>query len=492
MKLYDLLRQAKIEALPEKDEREVAALCLDSRKASAGSLFFAIHGLKADGAQFAKDAAQQGAVAVVSDTDIDLDIPVIRVPDTRKAMAQIAAVFCGNPSQALRVFGVTGTNGKTTSAYILKHLCDYSNMPCGLIGTVQYVIGDQILPAPRTTPESIEIQELIASMRDYGCRAVSMEVSSHALVQHRVDGIEFDSAIFTNLTQDHLDYHQTMEKYFEAKAELFELLCQQKNKPGKAIINADDRYGQLLINRYGGKLPIITFGQGVLADFRAGNIRTTPTGTTFQLEAKQKIFLVKLPLIGNFNVYNALGALAAATASGIDIHGAIHAMEKIPQVPGRLERVNTSRAFQVYVDYAHTPDALENALKTLRLLSPRKIITVFGCGGDRDRGKRPLMGRAAEQNSDWCVVTSDNPRSEDPELILKEILTGMPGKKHETIIDRKEAIRRAIDIAARGDIVLIAGKGHETYQEVAGRTTPFNDVAIARSAIEDKPMEVML
>ncbi|MEO6053293.1 MAG: UDP-N-acetylmuramoyl-L-alanyl-D-glutamate--2,6-diaminopimelate ligase [Chthoniobacterales bacterium] len=491
MKLHHLLEQTKIEGSSEQDDREITALCLDSRKAIPGCLFFAIHGLKADGAHYAKDAAHQGAVAVITDTDIDLDIPVIRVADVRVAMAQIASVFYGDPSQALRVFGITGTNGKTTSAFILKHICESSNMPCGLIGTVQYVIGNSILAAPRTTPESIELQELIASMRDYGCRAVSMEVSSHALVQHRVDGIEFDSAIFTNLTQDHLDYHQTMERYFEAKVQLFEQLCLQKNKPAKAIINADDRYGQLLINRYGGRLPIITFGQGVLADFRAGNIRATPTGTTFQLEAKQKIFLVKLPLIGSFNVYNALGALAAATASGIDIHGAVHAMEKIPQVPGRLERVATSRAFQVYVDYAHTPDALESALKTLRLMSPRKIITVFGCGGDRDRGKRPLMGQAAEKNSDWCVVTSDNPRTEDPEQILKEILTGMPGKNHETVIDRKEAIRRAVDLAARGDIVLIAGKGHETYQEINGRTIPFNDVAIARSAIEDKPMEVM-
>ncbi|MEO6848044.1 MAG: UDP-N-acetylmuramoyl-L-alanyl-D-glutamate--2,6-diaminopimelate ligase [Chthoniobacterales bacterium] len=490
MKLHNLLNSIKIEGLPPED-REITGLCLDSRKVLPGSLFFALQGLKSDGATFAKEAISRGAVAVVADTDLSLEVPVLRVTNSREAMAKMAAAFYGNPSQALRVFGITGTNGKTTSAFIVKHLCDYSHIPCGLIGTIRYMIGSETLPAPRTTPESIEIQELLGAMRDQGCRAVSMEVSSHALMQHRVSGMEFDAAVFTNLSQDHLDYHQTMENYFEAKAGLFEQLGQQKNKPGKAIINADDRYGQFLITRYGGRLPIITFGQGVLSDFRAGNIRTTTTGTTFQLDAKQKSFLVKLPLIGSFNVYNALAALAAVTSAGVDIHGAIQALDKIPQVPGRLERVLTSRAFQAYVDYAHTPDALENALKTLRLLNPRRIITVFGCGGDRDRGKRPLMGRVADQLSDWCVVTSDNPRTEDPEAIIKGITEGMSGSKHEILMDRKEAIRNAVGMASRGDIVLVAGKGHETYQEFANETIPFNDVAITRSAIEDKPMEVM-
>ena len=488
MNLAPLLQSAGIPAVLA--DPEISALSYDSRTASAGSLFFALPGAKTNGAEFAQQAAGKGAAAVVAESSIeDCSCPVVRVPDARAAMADIAAAFYGHPDRSLKCAGVTGTNGKTTSAFLMKHLLDSASLRSGLIGTVKYVVGQEEISAPRTTPESADLQEMLARMRDSGSKAVAMEVSSHALVQQRVRGIEFDVAVFTNFTQDHLDYHRTMEAYFDAKSLLFESLAAQTHKKGRAIINADDRHGHLLMERFGKKVRTATFGRGVGADFRASAIQFDGTGSVFQLDAKRKSFLVRMPLIGLFNIYNALAALAASAACGVELRGAIAALASAPQVPGRLERVMAKRNFQVFVDYAHTDDALKNVLRTLKDLNPARLITVFGCGGDRDRTKRPLMAAAAEELSDWTLITSDNPRREDPEEIIRDVEAGMRGTNFEKITDRENAIRHAIDIARPGDIVLIAGKGHENYQEFADRRIAFDDVDVAGKAMAHKKAE---
>jgi len=317
-----------------------------------------------------------------------------------------------------------------------------------------------------------------------------MEVSSHALAQERTRGIEWDVAVFTNLTQDHLDYHGTMENYFEAKAKLFEQLpLQQKKKKPVAIVNIDDRYGRKLIKKIDNEVSVVTLGMGLNADFRASNYRMEFGGTSYQLDARGKSYLVRVPLIGRFNVANSMAALAAANALGIGLREAVLSLAKSPQVPGRLEIVPAKRQFQVFVDYAHTPDALLNVLKTLRELEPRRLIVVFGCGGNRDREKRPLMAQVADQNADYAIVTSDNPRKEDPDKIIAEIEKGFRGNHFEKITDRAQAISHAIEIAQPRDIVLIAGKGHENYQEFADHTVPFEDTQVARRAVENHPVK---
>jgi UDP-N-acetylmuramoyl-L-alanyl-D-glutamate--2,6-diaminopimelate ligase len=473
---------------------EVTALTHDSRQVVPGALFVAVPSVArgrlqdaAGGAHYILEAVERGAAAVI--TSGDLEVPratMVRVEDPRLALADAAAVFYGHPSLQLQTAGVTGTNGKTTVAFLLKHLLDTAERPCGLIGTVRYVIGPRELPAARTTPEVDDVQHLLREMRDVNCRAAVMEVSSHALEQNRVRQVEFDAAIFTNLTQDHLDYHETMEAYFAAKERLFTQLAAQPRKRGTAVINVDDRYGRRLIDEFGTRVNTITYGQTPKAMFRATDLRTDLHGTQYSLHAGGKSFLVRLPLFGPFNVYNSLAALAAMKALGHDVRKSVAALKDAPQVPGRLEMVPGPKSFRVFVDYAHTPDALENVLRTLRALEPERLITVFGCGGDRDRAKRGPMGRAAEELSDWCVVTSDNPRREDPEAICGEIAAALRGHHHEVIVDRRAAIRRAVTMAAPGDIVLIAGKGHEDYQEFADRKVPFEDVVEAAAAIRGR------
>jgi UDP-N-acetylmuramoyl-L-alanyl-D-glutamate--2,6-diaminopimelate ligase len=488
LKLLDATAVIESNADPQ---TRVESLCYDSRRARPGALFFALRGTRTDGAQFVAQAAEKGAVAIVSDAALPACAsPVVRVPDARAAMADIAASFYGSPAGKLKVMGVTGTNGKTTTAFLVKHLLDADQRRCGLIGTVKYCIGESERDALRTTPESLDLQELLAQMIDAGNKAVAMEVSSHALAQHRARGIEFDTAVFTNLTQDHLDYHKTMEQYFEAKAALFEGLSKQKKKKGRAIINIDDRYGHILDERYKRKIPVITYGQRVGSDFRATDVRFDATGSAYHLEARGRSYLVRLPLIGSFNIYNSLAAIATAAAMGMELRAAVAAMANAPQIPGRLERVPVKRNFQIFVDYAHTEDALRNVLRTLRELKPNRLITVFGCGGDRDRAKRPLMATASEQFSDWTILTSDNPRTEDPAGILSEIRSGFRGNRYEEILDRTEAIRKAVRLAGPGDIVLVAGKGHEAYQEFADRKIPFDDCTVARRAVEDRRVDI--
>jgi UDP-N-acetylmuramoyl-L-alanyl-D-glutamate--2,6-diaminopimelate ligase len=412
------------------------------------------------------------------------------VPSTREALADLAAAFYERPARHLKLAAVTGTNGKTTTTFLIKHICEKAGLRCGLIGTVRYEIGERVLPATRTTPESLDLQELLAQMANAGCQAAAMEVSSHALAQERTRGLEWNVAVFTNLTQDHLDFHGTMENYFESKAKLFTDLAQQtaKTKP-VAVINLDDRYATQLLGRIDKKISTITYGMVVRADFRASNYRTEFGGTSYQLDARGKNYLVRVPLIGRFNVSNSLAALAAANALGINLREAILSLGKSPQVPGRLEAVPAKRQFQVFVDYAHTPDALLSVLKTLRELEPRRLIVVFGCGGDRDTQKRPLIGQVVDLNADHAIITSDNPRKEDPDAIIAEVEKGFRSDHYEKIPERAAAIARAISLAQPRDIVVIAGKGHEAYQEFADHTVPFDDLQVARRAIEDHPVE---
>lgn len=476
-------------------ERDITSLTHDSRQVVPGALFVALPSVTpgrtgndaAGGANFVLQAVEKGAVAVITSSDVEVPrATVIRVADPRAALSAASAAFYGHPSLQLQTAGITGTNGKTTVAFLLKHLLDVADRPCGLIGTVRYVVGPRVLPAARTTPEADDVQRLLREMRDVNCRAAVMETSSHALEQGRVRNVEFDAGVFTNLTQDHLDYHQTMDAYFAAKCRLFEQLAAQTRKRGTAVINTDDRYGRRLIDVLDPRVSTITYGQSSNAMFRATDLRTDIHGTQYSLHAGGKSYLVRLPLFGPFNVYNSLAALASMQALGHDVRKSVDALKHAPQVPGRLEMVPGPKTFRVFVDYAHTPDALENVLRTLRALEPQRLITVFGCGGDRDKAKRGPMGRAAEELSDWCVVTSDNPRSEDPEAICGQISAALRANTHETIIDRRAAIRRAVSMAGPGDIVLVAGKGHEDYQEFADRKVPFDDVAEAESAIRGR------
>src|SRR5438067_1263689 len=472
-------------------DRVVESIAYDSRRVQRNGLFVALRGEKSDGHQFIEQAVEQGTTVIVTEQEVQSPRATgVVVDSTRSAPADLAATFYEHPARRLKLAAVTGTNGKTTTTFLLKHICEKTGLRCGLLGTVRYEIADRVLPAVRTTPESLDVQELLAQMVNAGCKAAAMEVSSHALAQDRVRGLEWDVAVFTNLTQDHLDFHGTMENYFEAKAALFAGLAEQKSKTNPtAVMNIDDRYGAQLVDRLEKKIPVITYGMGVHADFRASNYHAEFAGTSYQLDARGKSYLVRVPLIGRFNVANSMAALAAASSMGISLREAILSLGRSPQVPGRLEAVPAKRQFQIFVDYAHTDDALLNVLKTLRDLSPRKLIVVFGCGGDRDKQKRPLMGRVADQNADYSIITSDNPRKEDPDAIIADAEKGFRSDRYEKITDRAEAIGRAIELAQPRDIILIAGKGHEPYQEFADHTIPFDDTQVARRALENHPLE---
>ncbi len=494
MQLRLLLSKATVQRVRGTDEVEIRSIAYDSRRVTPGALFVALRGGNQDGHQHIPRAIANGAAAIVLEDGLERlpgQVTGVEVANSRSTLAFLAAFFYQQPSHRLKVAAVTGTNGKTTTTYLLKHLCERAMLRCGLIGTVRYEIGDEVLPSTHTTPESSDLQALLARMRDSGCKAVSMEASSHAIAQGRVNNVEFDAAIFTNLTQDHLDFHGNLTDYFNAKAALFTgLLEKQSKKRGTAIVNIDDRYGAELCARLSKDTRVITYGVGVRADFKASNFKTELAGTSYQLDAQDRSYLVRLPLIGKFNIYNSLAALAAASVFGIPLRAAVLSLASAPAVPGRVELVPAKRNYQVYVDYAHTDDALHNVLRTLKELNPHRLIVVFGCGGDRDRAKRPLMGRAAEQWSDLAIITSDNPRSENPEAIIRDIEKGFSNRGYEVVVDRRAAIERAIALAQPRDIVLIAGKGHENYQQFADRTVEFDDVQVARTAIEGRPVEL--
>ena len=472
-------------------DRTVESIAYDSRRVQRNGLFVALRGEKADGHEFIGSAIEKGASVIVTEREEQHPrVTCLVVENTRAALADLSANFYGHPAWKLKLAAVTGTNGKTTTTFLIKHICEKAGLRCGLIGTVRYEIGERILPAIRTTPESLDLQELLAQIVNAGCRAAAMEVSSHALAQDRTRGLEWNVAVFTNLTQDHLDFHGTMESYFDSKAKLFSRLgSQEKKRKPVAIVNIDDRYGEQLLKKIDQRVAVVTYGRSVRADFRASNYRVEFSGTSYQLDAHGKSYLVRVPLIGGFNVANSVAALAAANAMGISLRDAVLSLGKSPQVPGRLELVPAKRQFQVFVDYAHTPDALRNVLKTLRELEPHRLIVVFGCGGNRDREKRPLMGEIVDRHADYAIVTSDNPRKEDPDAIIVEIEKGFRSSRYEKMVDRTQAIDRAIALAQPRDIVLIAGKGHENYQEFADHTVPFDDIQVARRAIEDHPVE---
>jgi len=469
-------------ALPGIDVRGVA---YDSRQVKPGDVFVALRGLKAAGSDFAADAIRRGAVAVVADRppDSPTSVPWVVVADARAAMAEIASEFYGHPSRSMQVVGITGTNGKTTTAYLLRGVFEAAGKKCGLLGTVTYSVGSAELPASRTTPEAPDVQRMFRQMVDAGCEACVMEASSHALALRRVDATVFAAGVFTNLTRDHLDYHGDMESYFASKKRLFEML-----PPGApAVINLDDPRGESL--RRTVAVPV-TYAINKPADVTPGPLTLTFKGLEFTARTPKGDVHVMSRLVGRPNVSNILATIAAATALDIPTSAIEQGLSSLVHVPGRFELVSSSTDdITVVIDYAHTDDALKNLLETARPLAQGRIITVFGCGGDRDRTKRPLMGAVAARLSDIVVITSDNPRSEDPARIIEEIKRGLPpasdrGAATFTIVDRTEAIQFAIQRAEPGDLVLLAGKGHEQMQVIGSKELPFNEAAIARDALE--------
>jgi UDP-N-acetylmuramoyl-L-alanyl-D-glutamate--2,6-diaminopimelate ligase len=491
MQLKTLLAATPVRQVIGPLDRPVENIAYDSRRVQRNSLFVALRGEKTDGHQFIGQAIEKGASVIVAEREErNHRVTCLIVENTRTALADLSATFYGYPARKLKLAAVTGTNGKTTTTFLIKHICETAGLRCGLVGTVRYEIGERILPAIRTTPESLDLQELLSQIANAGCKAAAMEVSSHALAQDRTRGLEWNVAVFTNLTQDHLDFHRTMENYFDAKTKLFTgLVSQEQKRKPVAIVNIDDRHGQQLLGKIDKRVAVITYGMSTRADFRASNYRAEFSGTSYQLDARGKSYLVRLPLIGRFNVTNSVAALAATSALGINLRNSVFSLAKSPQVPGRLELVPAKRQFQVFVDYAHTPDALGNVLKTLRQLEPHRLIAVFGAGGDRDRQKRHLMAEMADRLADYSIITSDNPRKEDPNAIITEIEKGFRSNRYEKIVDRTQAIDRAVALARARDIVVIAGKGHENYQEFADYTIPFDDIQVARRAIEDHPVE---
>lgn len=466
---------------------EIEGIAYDSRQVRPGWLFVALHGHKQDGTDYIADAVSRGAVAVLSDSDCwsGRNVAMIVVHDTRQAMAEVASAFYEEPSRHLQMIGITGTNGKTTTSFLARDILRAADRSPGLIGTIRYEIGQRVIPAGRTTPESPDIQGMLDRMLKAGCRSAVMEVTSHGLDQKRVWGVDFDVGVFTNLTQDHLDYHHTMERYFAAKTLLFRALGQME-KRAHAVINIDDPWGMQLANTNGFTARLITYGTHPSAMVMAEDVQVSAVGSTFRVVTPWGAAPVRLNLPGAFNVSNALAAAASCGVLGVDVHLIADVLGRAETVPGRMERIPSDRGFNVYVDYAHTPDALTNALTTLRALTKGRLIVVFGCGGNRDRGKRPIMGAAAARLADHAVVTSDNPRGEDPAAIIGEITAGMPaGSAFDTEVDREKAIFKALTMAGAGDTVLLAGKGHENYQEFENTVVPFDDREVVRRLLQN-------
>ncbi len=483
-----LVLAAAAEPAPESASVEIGGLAYDSRAVAPGDLFFCVTGFSSDGHDFAAQAVAQGAAALVVERPLGLGVPEVLLDSARAAMAPIAARFYGEPARDLRVVGVTGTNGKTTTAYLIHALFEAGGEQCGLLGTVKSIVGGRDRAVQRTTPEAIDLQRDLREMLDGGDRACAIEVSSHALQLGRADAIPFAAAVFTNLTQDHLDFHETMEEYFQAKRLLF--LPQTGEPPAVSVVNVGDPYGERLAQEIG---CVLTFALEEPADYSATDIATAFDGCRFTLRTPEGERTVSLPLPGRFNVANALGALAAAHALGGELDVLVAALERGVRVPGRFEPVDEGQDFAVLVDYAHTPDSLENVLLAARELTDAnaqgRVICVFGAGGDRDRGKRPLMGEIAARLADVVLVTSDNPRSEDPEEIVAEIVAGAERADGEhaellALVDRRAAIEQAVARGRAGDVLVIAGKGHEQGQEFANaRKLPFDDVEVAREAL---------
>ncbi|MEK6726089.1 MAG: UDP-N-acetylmuramoyl-L-alanyl-D-glutamate--2,6-diaminopimelate ligase [Deltaproteobacteria bacterium] len=490
MKLKELLKTLKSCKIEGSEDVEIFDIQYDSRKVRKGSLFIAIKGEKTDGNLFAEQALGRGAVAVVTDSP-EFGVlgfaTTIYAPNAREALAKISTAFYGQPASKLKLVGITGTNGKTTTSFLVESILREAGLNPGVVGTINYRYAGKVLPAPNTTPESLDLQRLLNDMVESGVKAAVMEVSSHALSQERVAGCVFDVAVFTNLTQDHLDYHITMERYFEAKARLFTDFIDE----GKtAVINMDDLKGEDLSKRALGR--VIGYGikgRGIETNIYPKDIKLGVEGIEGTLATPSGEIKIKSSLIGEFNLYNILAAAGAGVGLDLTVEVIERGITALKNVPGRLERVDAGQAFAILVDYAHTPDALERVLSTIRGLTDKRIITLFGCGGDRDRGKRPIMGRIAAEYSDIVIVTSDNPRTEEPLKIIEDITSGIVGAYGhaplQVIPDRREAITEAIKEAREGDVVLLAGKGHEDYQIIGSQKIHFDDREEAIKAVRE-------
>lgn len=478
MELKKLLQEVPYEVLQGTDTLEIQKITYDSRKVEKGSLFVCVTGFQTDGHQYIPMALEKGAVAILTEhpvEDVPPQVTVIATKNNRQALAAVAAAFYEHPSASMEVVGVTGTNGKTTTTYLVKSVLDHVGRKVGIVGTIENRIGEEVIPSERTTPESLELQALLHQMKASDVTDVIMEVSSHSLDLHRVDGIQYDVGVFTNLTQDHLDYHKTMENYKKAKAMLF-ARCK------KSVINVDDGAGQFMIDCAAGE--VMTFGIEKPCDLKAKDISISAAGSSFTLIYQGKQYAVKLHTPGRFSVYNALGAIGVCLCLGVPMTEILTGLAENPGVSGRFQAIRSKKGYQAVVDYAHTPDGLENVLKTAKEFAKGRIIAVFGCGGDRDKTKRPIMGRIGGEYADYCILTSDNPRTEDPEQILTEVEEGTKetGCAYEKQVDRRIAIERAVAMAEEGDVIVVAGKGHETYQIFFDKTIHFDDVEEVRKA----------
>ena len=470
MRLSELLKNIDIKNQPYED-MEITAVVYDSRKAIPGSLFVAIRGYQTDGHKYIDAAVKAGAAVVLAEEAVNASVPVLVTANTRKALAVVSAKWFGDAHRKMKFIGVTGTNGKTTITYLIKQILELSGKKCGLIGTNQNMIGKEVLPTERTTPESFELHQLFEEMASEQVDYVIMEVSSHSLALYRVYGIEFEVGVFTNLTQDHLDFHKTMEGYLAEKAKLFRM-CRF------GIINGDDAAAPTLLETATANM--VTYGFKNKTDLSATDIHMSAKGVTFHAEYQGIGGDIRLGIPGEFSVYNALGAIGAALMLGIGMETIQGGLQLARTVKGRAEVVPLPLPFTVIIDYAHTPDGLENIIRTVKGFAKGRVITLFGCGGDRDKTKRPKMGRIAGELSDFSVVTSDNPRTEDPEAIIQDILEGMTEfeDKYDVVVNRKDAIRHALSIAQEEDVIILAGKGHETYQIVGTEKHDFDERVI--------------
>jgi UDP-N-acetylmuramoyl-L-alanyl-D-glutamate--2,6-diaminopimelate ligase len=480
MRLHEIIEQSTNLRCECAEDPEITMVCADSRKVGHGALFIAIHGYKDDGLKYIHDALKRGARAVVVEQKAvqELknmrDVAVCSTPDTRKCALDVSRIFYRHPSKSFRLIGVTGTNGKTTVTYLIEAILRQGGKTPGVLGTISHRYDNVVKKADNTTPDPVLIQSLFSDMREAGVSDVVMEVSSHALVMKRACPEDFDIALFTNLSQDHLDFHITMEDYFKAKALLFSGLKDSAH----AVVNQDDPYGKKIVSLT--RAEVKTYGLSRSADYNGRISSLSIEGTRFSVNGRE----LQTNLVGEHNVYNVLSAYATVKVCGIDDETIGDALKKITCIPGRFERVGEGRDYHVFVDYAHTPDALDHLLDAANMLKTGRIITVFGCGGDRDKKKRPIMGSIVERKADLAIVTSDNPRTEDPGRIIEDIKTGLKLRNHEVILDRKEAIYRAVQIAKKDDIILIAGKGHEDYQILKDKTIHFDDREVAAEAMK--------
>ncbi len=482
MQFFDLLSDVEILELSGDKTKQITGIAYDSRNVGPGDVFVCVKGYASDGHKYAADAEAAGAAAIVAQDAVDTKLPVAYVADTRLALAQISNTFYGRPTERLKLVGVTGTNGKTTVTYLLKTILEHAGKKVGLIGTNQNMIGERILPSKHTTPEAPELYAMLDDMLREGAEYVVMEVSSHALALGRVEGCRFETAVFTNLTQDHLDFHADMEDYYAAKKQLFSMAK-------RAVINTDDEYGK----RLAGEIPCqaMTYAIEHKADLQASDIKISARGVTFTLKTAKESMPMRLGIPGRFSVYNALAATGAGLSLGFDADDITKGLIIAKGVKGRAEVVNTGRDYTVIIDYAHTPDGLANIIPTVREFTQGRVITLFGCGGDRDRTKRPLMGEMAGRLSDFCIVTTDNPRSEPPMAIIADIVKGIEptGCEYVVIENRQDAIRYALTYAQPDDVVILAGKGHETYQILADKTIDFDERKIVAQILDDMQQE---